>query len=61
MNADGGTIAWASLMAALVVAYIMGMKRDPTLNGNRMLKIALIWVGIIGGAYFLVRTISGMP
>lgn len=60
MNADGGTFAWAALMAALVVAYIVGLKRDPNLNGNRMVKTALIWVGVIGVAYFLVRAFTGM-
>ena len=60
MNVDGGTIAWAALMSALAVAYLLGMKRDQNLSGNRMLKIALIWVGIIGGAYFLVRALTGM-
>jgi len=60
MNADGGTIAWAALMSALVVAYLWGMRRDSGLNSNRMIKIALIWVAIIGVAYILVRAFTGM-
>ena len=60
MNVGGGTIAWAALMSALAVAYLIGMKRDPELSGNRMLKIALIWVAIIGGGFLLVRAITGM-
>ncbi len=60
MNMDGGSIAWAAMMSALVVAYLVGMKRDPSLSGNKMLKAALIWVGIIGGAYLLVRALTGM-
>ena len=60
MNMDGGTIAWAAMASALVVAYLMGMRRDPGLSGNRMLKIALIWVLIIGGGFLLVRALTGM-
>lgn len=60
MSLGGGTIAWAALMSALAVAYLIGMKRDPGLDGNRMIKIALIWVAIIGGGYFLVSAITGM-
>ena len=60
MNFGGGEIAWAALMAALVVAYMVGMKRDDGLRANQMVKMALIWVGIIGGAYFLVSWFTGM-
>ena len=57
---DGGTIAWAALMSALVVAYLWNMRRDPGLEGPRMLKIALIWVAIIVGAFVLVRAVTGL-
>ena len=57
---DGGTIAWAALMRALVVAYLWNMRRDPGLEGTRMLKVALIWVAIILGAYLLVRAVTGL-
>ena len=60
MNMDGGTIAWAAMMSALVVAYVVGMKRDPSLNSTKLMKIAAIWVAIVVGAYLLVRTITGM-
>ena len=60
MSANGGTIAWAALMTALVVAYLWGMKRDSSINSSRMIKTALIWVAIIGVAYFLVRALTGI-
>lgn len=60
MTMGGGEIAWAAMMAALVVAYIIGMKRGDGLRANQMVKMALIWVGIIGVAYFLVRLLTGM-
>ena len=60
MNIDGGSIAWAAMLSALVVAYLVNMRRDPSLSGTKMVKIALIWVGIIAGAYFLVRMFTGM-
>lgn len=60
MNMDGGNIAWAAMMSALVVAYVMNMRRDPSLNGTRMVKIALIWAAIILGGWFLVRAFTGM-
>ena len=60
MNWDGGTIAWAVMMSALVLAYVMNMRRDPSLNGTRLVKIALIWVAIILGAWFLVRILTGL-
>ena len=61
MNLDGGSIAWAAMLSALVVAYLINMRRDPALDGTRMVKIALIWVAIILGGWFLVRAITGMP
>ena len=60
MNMDGGSIAWAAMMGALVVAYVVNMRRDPSLNGTRMVKIALIWAAIILGGWFLVRMLTGM-
>ena len=60
MNMDGGSIAWAAMMGALVVAYVVNMRRDPSLNGTRMVKIALIWAAIILGGWFLVRMFTGM-
>ena len=60
MNMDGGTIAWAAMMSALVVAYVVGMKRDPSLNSTKLMKMAAIWVAIVVGAYLLVRTFTGM-
>ena len=60
MNIDGGSIAWAAMLSALVVAYLVNMRRDPSLSGTKMVKIALIWGGIISGAYFLVRMFTGM-
>ena len=60
MTFDGGMIAWAALMGALVVAYGLNMRRDPELDGRRMVKIALIWVAIILMGWFLVRILTGM-
>ena len=60
MNMDGGTIAWAAMMSALVVAYVVGMKRDPSLNSTKLMKMAAIWVAIVLGAYLLVRAFTGM-
>lgn len=60
MSIGGGEIAWAAMMAALVVAYMVGMKRDDGLRANQIIKMALIWVGIIGGAYFIVSWLTGM-
>lgn len=48
------------MMAALVVAYLANMKRADGLQASQLLKMALIWVGIIGGAYFLVSWFTGM-
>ena len=60
MNMDGGTIAWAAMMSALVVAYVVGMKRDPSANSTRLIKMAVIWVAIIVGAYLLVSALTGI-
>ena len=60
MNMGAGNVAWAAMMSALVVAYVINMRRDPSLNGTRMVKIALIWAAIILGGWFLVRAITGM-
>ena len=50
----------AVMMVALVVAYFINLRRDPSLSGTRTVKIALIWVGIILGGYILVRALTGM-
>ena len=60
MNMDGGSIAWAAMMSALVIAFVINMRRDPSLDGTRLMKIALIWAAIIVGGWFLVRAITGM-
>lgn len=60
MSIGGGQIAWAALMAALVVAYLVGMKRGDGLRSTEIIKMALIWVAIIGGGYFLVSWLTGM-
>ena len=60
MTAGLGEIAWVAMMAALVIAYVAGMKRDDGLRGNQISKIALIWVAIIGGAYFIVSWVTGL-
>ena len=60
MSMSGGSIAMAVMMAALVVAYLINLRRDPSLSGARTVKIALIWVGIILGGYMLVRALTGM-
>ena len=60
MNMDGGSIAWAAMMSALVIAFVINMRRDPSLDGTRLMKIALIWAAIILGGWFLVRAITGM-
>ena len=60
MSMGGGQIAWAALMAALVVAYLVGMKRGDGLRSTEIIKMALIWVAIIGGGYFLVSWLTGM-
>ena len=57
MNA--GAWMWAAVMSALVFVYLRGMRSDG-LNGSMMLKIALIWVAIILGAYLLVSWATGM-
>lgn len=60
MNAGLGEIAWVAMMAALVIAYVAGMKRDDGLRGNQIIKMALIWVAIIGGAYLIVSWVTGL-
>ena len=60
MNIDGGTIAWAALSSALVIAYIVNMRRDPSLNSAKLVKIALVWAAIILGAWFLVSQLTGL-
>ena len=60
MSMGGGQIAWAALMAALVVAYLVGIKRGDGLRATEIIKMALIWVAIIGGGYFLVSWLTGM-
>ena len=60
MSMSGGSIAMAVMMAALVVAYFINIRRDPSQSGTRTVKIALIWVGIILGGYILVRALTGM-
>ena len=60
MSMGGGEVAWAAMMAALVVAYLVGMKRGDGLRSTEIIKMALIWVGIIGIAYFIVSWFTGM-
>lgn len=60
MNMSGGSIAMAVMMAALVVAYFLNLRRDPGMTGTRTVQIALIWVGIILGGYMLVSALTGM-
>ena len=47
MSMGGGQIAWAALMAALVVAYLVGMKRGDGLRSTEIIKMALIWVATV--------------
>lgn len=54
-----GAWMWAAVMAALVVVYLRGMRSDG-LTGNKMLKIALVWVAIILGGYVIVSWATGM-
>ena len=53
-----GYVAYAALMAALVVAYLQGV-RSYGLSAKRMVTIALIWVAIIGGGYLIAELILG--
>ena len=55
-----GEIAWVAMMAALVLAYLVGMRRNDGLRVNQIIRMALIWVAIIGGAYFVVSWITGL-
>ncbi|MXO50505.1 hypothetical protein GRI42_04205 [Erythrobacter gaetbuli] len=54
-----GAWMWAAVMAALAIVYLRGMRSDG-LTGNKMLKIALVWVAIILGAYVIVSWLTGM-
>ncbi len=54
-----GAWMWAAVMAALIVVYLRGMRSDG-LTGSRMLKVALMWVAIILGAYVVVSWVTGM-
>lgn len=54
----GGWI-WAAMMCALVAAYLVGLRADGQSSG-KMVKIAFVWVAIIGGGYLLVSWITGM-
>ena len=54
-----GAWMWAAVMAALVAVYLRGM-RSEGLTGNKMLKIALVWVAIILGGYVIVSWLIGM-
>ena len=60
MSGGMGEIAWVAMMAALAFAYIAGMKRNDGLRANQIVKMALIWVAIIGGAYFAVSWMTGL-
>ncbi|GAB5350731.1 hypothetical protein [Qipengyuania sp. 483] len=60
MNLGAGEIAWAAMMAALVIAYLGGMNRADGLHKKQMLKMAMIWAAIITAAYFLVRLVTGI-
>ena len=60
MNLETGEIAWAAMMAALVIAYLAGMNRADGLRKKQMLKMALVWTVIITAAYFLVRLVTGI-
>lgn len=54
-----GAWMWAAVMAALAIVYLRGMRSDG-LTGNKMLKIALVWVAIILGAYVIASWLTGM-
>ena len=60
MSGGMGEIAWVAMMAALAFAYVAGMRRNDGLRANQIVKMALIWVAIIGGAYFVVSWITGL-
>ena len=60
MSGGMGEIAWVAMMAALVLAYLVGMRRNDGLRVNQIIRMALIWVAIIGGAYFVVSWITGL-
>ena len=54
-----GAWMWAAVMAALIVVYLRSMRSDG-LTGSKMLKVALMWVAIILGAYVVVSWVTGM-
>ncbi len=56
---NGGELAWAAAMCALIVAYLAGF-RSYGLSGRRTLQMVIAWIGIIGGGYFLVSWITGV-
>lgn len=56
---NGGELAWAAVMCALIVAYLGGF-RSYGLTGKKTLQMVIIWVGIIGGGYFLASWITGV-
>ena len=60
MSMGGGQILWAAMTAALAIAFLVSMKRGDQMKNAQLVKIALIWVVIIGGAYFLVSWVTGM-
>ena len=56
---SGGMWAWAAISAALIIAYISGVRADG-MTGGKLIKTAVIWVMIITGCYFLVSWLTGM-
>ena len=54
-----GYAAYAAIMTALVFVYLRGM-RSYGLDTKRIVVIALIWIGIIGGGYLLASGILGV-
>ncbi len=56
---SGGGIAWAALMAALVLVYVRSVNSSG-LSTKRMALIALVWVAIIGVGYLLVTALTGL-
>ena len=54
-----GYVAYVALMAALVIAYLQGV-RSYGLSFKRMAKIAAIWAVIIIGGYFIVSRVFGI-
>lgn len=60
MTMGGGELAWAAMMSALVVAYVIGLRRRDGLRANQIVKMALVWGGIIGIGYFIVSRLTGI-